>query len=127
MFDVIFDAAFLFGRCFEHRVRSDARDEVLAKVGRTISAKNEATLRTAVESLDSAAKSIKSVLAALDSGSGDDGDKAAEPSSASDTGPAKDEEPEGAKSEEPNRRTSSAATWEAQLNLTELEGTTHAY
>jgi HK97 family phage prohead protease len=103
-----------------------AGQEALAKVGRTISAKNEATLRDAASSLDAAAKAIKNVLAALDS-SGDDTGKASHTSSASDTGPVKDEEPAGAKSEEPNRRTSSAATWEAQLNLTELEGTTHAY
>jgi len=108
-------------------VKRSGQDDVLAKVGRTISAKNEATLRDAASSLDSAAKAIKSVLAALDSGSGDDGDKAAEPSSASDTGPAKDEEPEGAKSEEPTRRTS-VETWEAHIHLTELEGTnSHAY
>jgi len=102
-----------------------AGQEALAKVGRTISAKNEATLRDAASSLDAAAKAIKNVLAALDS-SGDDTGKASHTSSASDTGPVKDEEPAGAKSEEPIRRTS-AATWEALLHLTELEGTTHAY
>ena len=99
-------------------------DDLLVKVGRTLSSKNESTLRAAVESLDSAAKSIKNVLAALDS-SGDDTGKASHTSSASDTGPVKDEEPAEAKSEEPIRRTS-AATWEAQLNLTELEGV-HRY
>lgn len=95
------------------------------KMGRTISAKNEATLRDAVTALKAATESITSVLSALDS-SGDEGGKASHTSSASDTGPAKDEEPHGAKSEEPSRRTS-VDTWEAQLNLTELEGNHHAY
>lgn len=89
------------------------------KVGRTISGKNETTLRDAVESLKTATTAIQNVLAAIDS-SGDDG-KASNPSSASDTGPAKDEEPQRAKSEEPTRGPS-ADTWEAHINLTELEG-----
>lgn len=93
------------------------------KVGRTISAKNEESLRAAVDSLESAVKSIKNVLAAIDAGTaGDDDGKASHTaSSASDTGPAKDEEPAAAKSEEPTRRPS-VDTWEAQVHLTELEG-----
>jgi HK97 family phage prohead protease len=94
------------------------------KVGRTISAKNESTLRDAATSLEAAAKAIKSVLASLDSGSPDDAGKAnTQPSTAS-AGPAKDEEPSPAKSEEPGRR--SAASWEAHINLSELEGARHA-
>jgi HK97 family phage prohead protease len=91
------------------------------KLGRTLSGKNEDTLRAAVDSLESAAKAIKSVLAAIDSSGSDDG-KTSTTSTASDTGPVKDEEPAAAKSEEPIRRTS-AATWEAHINLSELERT----
>jgi HK97 family phage prohead protease len=97
------------------------------KVGRTISAKNESTLREAASSLEAAAKSIKNVLASLDSGSPDDeaGKANNDQSKASDTGPAKDEEPDRAKSEEPSRR-SSVESWEAHINLSELEGARHA-
>ena len=96
------------------------------KVGRVISAKNEATLRDAVSSLEGAAKAIKSVLSSLDSGdAGDDGGKAMQPSEASVTGPAKSEEPEGAKDEEPIRR-ATARLWEAELNLSDTEGVRHA-
>lgn len=94
------------------------------KVGRTISAKNESTLREATTALEAAAKSIKNVLASLDSGSPDEEGQASSTthqSKASDTGPAKDEEPDGAKSEEPSRR-SSVESWEAHINLSELEG-----
>jgi HK97 family phage prohead protease len=66
------------------------------KAGRVLSAKNETTLREAVASLDAASKSITDVLAAV----GDeekDQEKNAQPA-----GPAKDEEPSGAKSEEPS-------------------------
>jgi len=92
------------------------------KAGRVLSAKNETTLRDAVDSLESAAKQIKSVLAAIDSGSsGEDDGKATTPTSkASDTGPAKDEEPQRAKSEEPNRRTS-VDLWDAHIRIAELE------
>jgi HK97 family phage prohead protease len=89
------------------------------KSGRTLSAKNESTLRDAVDALASAVTHIKSVLASLDSGQEPSGGKA-NASEASDTGPAKDEEPTRAKSEEPTRRTS-VDTWTAQLNLTALE------
>ena len=67
-----------------------------AKAGRVISAKNETTLRDALDSLDGASQQIKSVLAAID-GSEEDQEKA------STSGPAKDEEPPEAKSEEPTR------------------------
>lgn len=92
------------------------------KAGRVISAKNEAQLRDAVSSLEGAAKAIKNVLAAIDSTGGDDG-KAMQPSEASVTGPAKDEEPQQAKSEEPIRR-ASVELWEAHINLSDLEGIT---
>lgn len=60
------------------------------KAGRVISAKNESELRTAHEA-------IGRVLSALDDDSDDDSSKA------SGSEPAKDEEPQGAKSEEPTR------------------------
>jgi HK97 family phage prohead protease len=75
--------------------------------------------------LESAASAIQDVLDALAPEEEPD-DEASQASSASDNGPAKDEEPHGAKSEEPTR-TSSVGIWEAHINLTELEGTTHAY
>jgi HK97 family phage prohead protease len=65
------------------------------KAGRVLSSKNENTLREAVASLDAASKSITDVLAAV----GDeekDQEKNAQPE-----GPAKDEEPTAAKSNEP--------------------------
>jgi uncharacterized protein len=97
------------------------------KLGRTISGKNEATLREAVSALEGAAQAIKSVLSSIDSGdAGDDEDgKAMQPSGTSVTGPAKDEEPSPAKSEEPIRR-ASVELWEAETNLTDLEGVRHA-
>lgn len=64
------------------------------KAGRVLSAKNETTLREAVASLDAASKSITDVLAAVGE---EDQEKDAQPA-----GPAKDEEPSGAKSEEPS-------------------------
>jgi uncharacterized protein len=71
------------------------------KAGRVISAKNEALLRTAHES-------IGSVLAALGS---DDGKATA-------SEPAKDEEPTGAKSEEPMRtRTAALSAFELEIEL----------
>lgn len=66
------------------------------KAGRVLSSKNETTLREAVESLDAASKSIADVLAAV-SDEGEDQGKNAQPAS-----PAKDEEPAGAKFEEPS-------------------------
>lgn len=65
------------------------------KAGRVLSAKNETTLREAQASLEDAATQIKNVLSALDSNSEDGKAKPATP--------AKDEEPPGAKSEEPTR------------------------
>lgn len=72
------------------------------KAGRVISAKNETLLRTAHES-------IGTVLAALDSS--DDGKATA-------SEPAKDEEPTGAKSEEPMRtRTADLSAFELSIEL----------
>ena len=65
------------------------------KAGRVLSAKNETTLRDALASLEGSAEQIKNVLSALDSNSDDGKAKPSEP--------AKDEEPTGAKSEEPMR------------------------
>lgn len=92
------------------------------KVGRTLSSKNETTLRDAVASIEAAAKSIKNVLASIDSGKPEDDEGKTSPASqASDTGTAKDEEPDEAKSEEPTRQPSVGA-WELHINLTEAEG-----
>lgn len=88
-----------------------------AKSGRVISAKNEATLREAMASLDAAAKQIKDVLSVLDAGEANDQEQA------STSGPAKDEEPARAKSEEPNRRVS-VDLLAAELNLIDIEGAT---
>ena len=72
-----------------------ARD-IAAKAGRVISAKNEESLRDALESLNQSAAQITDVLAALNPPDESD-EKAAL------TVEAKDEEPRGAKSEEPSR------------------------
>jgi HK97 family phage prohead protease len=97
--------------------------EAMAKAGRVLSSKNESTLRDAVSAMEAAASAIKSVLAAVES---DDSGKASPASSASDTSPVKDEEPTGAKSEEPTWMPS-VSTWETQINLSELEGDEHVY
>lgn len=68
------------------------------KAGRAISAKNETALREAAEKITGAAKDIEDVLSVL--GEGEDQEKA------SVTGQAKDEEPTGAKSEEPRPESS---------------------
>lgn len=67
------------------------------KAGRAISAKNEDTLRKALESIEGSASQIKDVLSAIDGGeaSADDDTKSSEP--------AKDEETSRSKSEEPMR------------------------
>lgn len=75
------------------------------KAGRVLSAKNETELRTAYDSLGR-------VLAVLDTDEG----------KASGDGPAKREEPEGAKREEPNRNPS-VDTWAAEIDIIQLEGT----
>lgn len=96
------------------------------KAGRVLSAKNEDTLREALGSLEASTASLKNVLAAVESSTeGDDSGKAnTTPDKASDDAPANDEEhPTGAKSEEPNRRTS-ADSWAAMLTVIELEGAT---
>lgn len=71
-------------------VKAAAR-EIAAKAGRVISAKNESSLRDALEQLDAASGQIKNVLAALDEAP-DDG-KAAQ------AGTAKPEDPSGGKGE----------------------------
>lgn len=76
------------------RVRRFVAD---VKAGRVLSAKNEGTLREALAQLDGAAGQLKNVLGALESAEENDDEKAKA------TGPAKDEEPDGAKSEEPTR------------------------
>lgn len=64
------------------------------KAGRAISAKNESTLREAAEKITAAAADIKNVLSVLD-------DEQAADGKASGDNPAKSEEPDGAKDEEP--------------------------
>ena len=81
------------------------------KAGRVLSAKNENTLRDAVASLEASAEQIKSVLAAV--GEADDQEKA------SGAGTAKDEEPAGAKSEEPTRKPS-VDTWATYIQINEM-------
>lgn len=95
------------------------------KAGRVLSTKNESTLREALSSLEASTAQIKNVLAAVEKQpeQGDDDAKANTPVEASATGPAKDEEPPAAKSEEP-RRVTSASTWAARIAITDLEGAT---
>ena len=88
------------------------------KAGRVISAKNEAALTEAVSSLEASIASIKNVLAAVASDDGDDGKASTAQEQASASGPAKDEEPSQAKSEEPNRG-ASVDTWAATLEYYE--------
>lgn len=83
------------------------------KAGRVLSAKNESTLREAAASLDAASKSITDVLAAVSDG--EDQGKNAQPA-----GPAKDEEPSGAKSEEPSS-TRPADAYLAVISISERE------
>jgi len=80
------------------------------KSGRAISAKNEKALRSAREQLDAAASAIDDVLAALDGETNDDQEKA------STRGPAKTDEPAGAKADEPSRSVPVDA-WAVQLEL----------
>ena len=63
------------------------------KAGRVLSAKNEETLRTAINALGGTVSELKSVLSQLESG--EDQEKAGE------VAPVKAEEPSGAKAEEP--------------------------
>lgn len=74
------------------------------KAGRVFSAKNEDELRGVLASLDDARTGVTKLLAELDDPSAEDdpsGD--GEDTSEASDGPAKDEEPAEAKSEEPNR------------------------
>lgn len=103
-----------------------AADALAAKAGRTISAKNESTIRAAVESLNS-------VLASLDTQDGKsatDGGRKNQDEKTSDTATAKagasDEEPLGAKSsalaEESKSGSSSVARLAAELHIYALNG-----
>ena len=105
-------------KSYEHSVvpiGANQETEILAvkhlaqavKAGRVLSAKNETALRDARDAIDS-------VLSALDST--DDQEKA------STSGPAKDEEPSGAKSEEPTRGVS-VTTLAAQIELLKIGAT----
>ncbi|KAA9133754.1 HK97 family phage prohead protease [Microbacterium caowuchunii] len=78
------------------------------KAGRVLSAKNEETLRGAVAALDAALSSIKSVLPGTSDAGNDQG---------ADAPPrANDEEPSGAKSEEPAATSSAADAWQRSIN-----------
>jgi len=88
---------------------------VEAKAGRTLSAKNENTLRDALGAIEASAKQIKDVLASVGT---DDSTKHQE--QASTDAPAKAEEPHGAKAEEPNRHVP-VDTWAALINLQDKE------
>jgi len=93
-----------------------------AKAGRTLSAKNESTLRDALSALQASAKQIKDVLASIggSDASGDDETKQHQEQASTDA-PAKAEEPQhGAKAEEPNRGVP-VDTWAALINLRDKE------
>lgn len=85
----------------------------------SIATKNADVLREVAASAEALTASIKSVLAATD-GTEASTTNTEEPASGTDQ--AKDEEPEGAKSEEPRRAHPSVATWETALELSVLEG-----
>ena len=72
------------------------RARVEIKAGRVLSAKNETTLRDALTSLEDSAGQIKNVLSALPPADDDD-------TKATATVPAKGEDPDGGKPEEPTR------------------------
>lgn len=88
--------------------------EAELKAGRAISAKNEATLREAVEKIAAAAGDIKNVLAVLDGESNDAG-------KASGVIEAKPEEPAGAKGEEPKSQPSARTRLQIELASAELD------
>lgn len=104
----------------KHVAEHAARVSAEFKAGRVLSAKNEQTLKDALESLTTCASSIKNVLASV-ADSGDAG-KANNPEQARETGPATDKEPpaKGATAKEPSRRTPVNAL-AAQLLLMEME------
>lgn len=79
------------GRAARHLAES-------VKAGRVLSTKNETALRESLGMLEDASAGIKTVLAALD-----DAEPNPDDGKAKENGPAKDEEPSGAKSEEPSR------------------------
>lgn len=78
-----------------------AQRTTLAKAGRTISAKNEATLRSALDRMSGAINDVASILDSLE--------KNADDGKASPTKPAPAEEPDGAKTESPAIRPGSAS------------------
>jgi HK97 family phage prohead protease len=80
------------------------------KAGRVFSAKNEDELRTVLASLDDARSGVTKLLAELDPSDDEDTSKAS-------AGPVKDEEPSGAKSEEPIR--ASVELLKERITLTE--------
>lgn len=84
-----------------HTQSVKALADLALKAGRVLSAKNEAELQSAVDAATSAVDRIKSVLSQVagDTPPAETDDQ--EPKSQLEA-PAKDEEPEGAKSEEPN-------------------------
>jgi HK97 family phage prohead protease len=88
------------------------------KAGRTLSAKNEATLRDALTALEAGGGHLKSVLAALT----DDG-KASNTAqeTAGEAGAVKAEEPAGVKAEEPRRFTTSPDAWASLIAITDKE------
>ncbi|WP_285189936.1 HK97 family phage prohead protease [Rhodococcus sp. MEB041] len=89
-----------------------------AKAGRVFSAKNEQALREAAETVIGAARDIQSVLAAA---LGSDDEEQDDQEQASGSGPAKREEPQRAKREEPSRDPS-VDTWAAEIDIIQLEG-----
>jgi hypothetical protein len=107
------------------RVAEQAREAATAfKAGRVLSAKNEQTLKDALDSLQTCASSIKNVLASV-AASGDEGKASTTQEQVRESGPATDKEPpgKGATAKEPGTQTPTARL-AAHLNLMELEGIT---
>lgn len=114
-------------KAYAHQA-AELADQV--KAGRSLSAKNEDTLREALAALQASTSQIENVLASV--AKTDDAEKAApapaddeapHQEKASGNAPAKAEEPQRAKAEEPNRAPS-VNTWAALINLASLEGET---
>lgn len=98
------------------RVALEARSllgQLDEKAGRVLSAKNEQTLRDALDALDGAGAQIKSVLSALDSQTSDDGKSTA-------SAAAKHEDHTSGKCEEPTRM--SPASVRLRCDLAEVDG-----
>lgn len=79
------------------------------KAGRVLSAKNEETLRGAVDALGGTISDLKSVLSQIEAGNTQDDEKTAGQVQA------KDEEPDEAKSEEPDVSPSVISDWELSI------------